>query len=196
MRKLYIMLALLCTCFCAFYTYETNVKKSIRDSVLRLHVVANSNSQKDQELKIAVRDFLLTEFEKMSNSASSKEEAMLNAGKNLKLLQREAEKKVKELGFSYDVNVILGESVFPRKEYENITLPAGRYDSLRVNIGKAEGENWWCVLYPALCFSESVKGKAEELSLLEKSLSSEEFKIITETERGKTQIKLKILELF
>lgn len=123
----------------------------IRSEVFRLHVIANSDSKKDQELKLFVRDAILKESEKIFSKATTKESAEKKAQKNLSLFLKTAEDTIKKNGYDYNVCVSVGKSRFPTKTYSSVTLPAGEYDALRVVIGKGEGKNWWCVMFPPLC---------------------------------------------
>ena len=123
----------------------------LRNNVLRLHILANSDSDADQELKLKVRDAILEnsaiQFEECCNLADALKVAE-NSTAELSLI---AQKVIKENGYNYEVKVEVGKSYFDTREYENFTLPAGFYNSVIIKIGKAEGKNWWCVMFPALC---------------------------------------------
>jgi len=119
----------------------------IRDNVLRLHVVANSDSEEDQRLKLLVRDSVLSSFP----ASSSLEEAMEQADASLPLLEEAAVRTLREQGCDDPVRAELVRVYFPTREYEDLTLPAGEYDAVRLTIGEGKGHNWWCVLYPPLC---------------------------------------------
>lgn len=127
--------------------------EEIRDSVLRLHVLANSDSEADQNLKLKVRDRLLEVSTELYADAQSRDEAVQNTQENLSLLQAEAEKVVQANGYDYPVSVALEETYFNTRSYGDITLPAGNYQALRVMIGEGAGHNWWCVMFPPLCIS-------------------------------------------
>lgn len=127
----------------------------IEERVFRLHILANSDSEADQSLKLKVRDGLLEYSEEIFNGCTSKGEAIASAKENIDAIQTEAERIVKECGYDYDVKVEVTNASFDTRVYENFTLPAGNYDALRVIIGKGEGHNWWCVMYPQLCISAS-----------------------------------------
>lgn len=127
--------------------------EEIRGSVLRLHVLANSDSEDDQNLKLKVRDRLLEVSTDIYAYAQSKDEAIQSTQENLSLLQAEAEKVIQENGYNYPVSVALEETYFNTRSYGDITLPAGNYQALRVIIGEGEGHNWWCVMFPPLCIS-------------------------------------------
>ena len=119
--------------------------------VLRLHVLANSDSQADQALKLKVRDRILQVSSGWMSAAKTREEAEAAAQAHLPQLQKEAEAVLRENGSQYTVRVTLEDTYFPTRQYETVTLPAGVYRALRVVIGKGAGHNWWCVLFPALC---------------------------------------------
>ena len=136
--------------------------KTVRSNVFRLHVIANSDSSEDQQLKLKVRDALLLRGKEVFSSGSTKESAEKAACKNLQSFLQTAEKTIRENGKDYSVCVSVGKSSFPTRTYENITLPAGEYDALRVVIGEGKGKNWWCVMFPPLCLPAAEK--KQELS--------------------------------
>ncbi len=139
-------------------SFETECKE-IRSGVFRLHVIANSDSAEDQALKLKVRDALLEQSGEIFQNEKAKDGAEKAACKNLGLLLKTAEKTIHENGMDYPVSVSVGKSRFPTRVYENITLPAGEYDALRVVIGEGKGKNWWCVMFPALCLPAAEKEK-------------------------------------
>jgi len=124
----------------------------INGKVIRLHVLANSDSFEDQELKYKVRNKIITTFNKEFEDINYKSESSNIIVEKLNQIRCEAEEIVREEGYDYDVNVYYGNYKFPRKAYEEIVLPEGYYDAVRIEIGKAEGSNWWCVMFPPLCF--------------------------------------------
>ena len=117
------------------------------DGILRLHVIANSDSEEDQSAKLAVRDAILPLFERAGSYADARD-YLLHHGKEL---QKTAEAVLKERGLGYGVQLSLGTEPFPDRVYDNVAFPAGEYDALCVRLGKAGGHNWWCVLFPPLC---------------------------------------------
>ena len=122
----------------------------LREDTLRLHVLANSDSERDQRLKLAVRDALLQELAPLS-AAENKAQALLQLGRRIPVLQQTAENVLRQNGCSDAVRVRICDMWFSQRSYGDATLPAGRYTALRVEIGQAAGQNWWCVLYPTLC---------------------------------------------
>ena len=167
-----------------------NGEAGIYDDMIRLHVLANSDSEEDQALKLKVRDAVLEEAEKIC--ASNSEEAYVKTKESLEILERAAEKKIKEEGYDYPVLVVLGEEKYPEREYDGFTLPEGTYTSLRVLIGEAEGKNWWCVLYPPLCTASAEK---REEVFIAAGFTDEQYKTITESNNKTYKIKFKIAEI-
>lgn len=125
--------------------------EEIRGDVLRLHVLANSDSEEDQQLKLKVRDALLEKGKNIFDGSVTKENAEEKIEKEKELLIETAKEVIEENGFDYDVKITVTDEFFTTRTYENITLPAGRYKALRVLIGESSGQNWWCVMFPPLC---------------------------------------------
>lgn len=149
--------------------------EDIPEHVLRLHVLANSDSQEDQTLKLQVRDRILQESAGMLDGVRNKEEAEQRIRGTLPALQRAAEDEIEQRGYTYPVTVELEQTYFPTREYEQVTLPAGTYEALRVCIGAAEGHNWWCVIFPSLCLPA-----VSEDSLAAAGLSQQDYALIQE----------------
>lgn len=134
-------------------------EKPLNDSVLRLHVVANSDSMEDQALKLKVKDEIVRFMRDKFKGIKSEEEAVLIAKENRQEIKNIALKVIREEGFSYPVEVYVDKFDFPLKSYGNLVFPAGEYEAVKVVIGEGEGKNWWCVLFPPLCLvSSSDKG--------------------------------------
>ena len=152
LKKLTIAMAcgFICAVLLSFAGFDAKCCE-LRENVLRLHILANSDAEADQALKLAVRDRLLQETGNLFQAATDKQSALEAATKQLPFLQKTAEDQLRQLGCNYPVRVEVGKSSFNTREYENFTLPAGEYDAVRVLIGNAAGKNWWCVLFPALC---------------------------------------------
>ncbi len=161
---------------------------SIRGKVLRLHVIANSDKKVDQELKLKVRDSILFESEEIFTHAESLVTAEKEMVKTLPKIEECAEKAVQNEGFSYDVTVKFEPSYFPTRTYENVTLPAGFYKSLKVIIGEGEGKNWWCVLFPPMCLSAAMK----EEEVLSTVLSEDELSLVSS--KPKYEVRFWIVE--
>lgn len=198
--KMVIILAFLFfiyTTICAI-SYANYISTDIANSVFRLHVIANSDSEIDQNLKYTVRDSLLEYMNELCANCTSKEEAITIARQNLENFKEIALNTIKSEGFNYSVNVQIGNFEFPTKHYGDISLPAGYYDALKVEIGKAQGQNWWCVMFPPLCFTDVSSGIVPQESKedLENSLTAEEFSIVSDNDNNFSfKLKFKILEI-
>ena len=185
------------TTLCAI-SYASNISTDISDSVFRLHVIANSDNDVDQNLKYTVRDKLLEYMNELCSDCTSKEEAISIAYQNIENFKKIASDTINNEGFDYSVNVSIGNFEFPTKHYGDISLPAGYYDALKVEIGEAKGQNWWCVMFPPLCFTDVSSGIVPEESKedLENSLTDEEFSIVSDNDSNFTfKLKFKILEI-
>ena len=192
-----IALLFLYTITCAL-GYSQAVSSDISDSVFRLHVLANSNSEEDQALKYKVRDNLLNYMNNICSDCKTKEEAINIVTEYKEKFRDIAIKTIRDEGYSYDVNIEIGNFEFPTKQYGDISLPAGYYDALRVKIGDAEGQNWWCVMFPSLCFIDISSGVVPEESKedLQNVLSDEEYSLISDNSNFGVKFKFKLLEFF
>ena len=199
MKKIGIILSLLFlyTFICAF-SYVQAISSDISNSVFRLHIIANSNSNEDQALKYKVRDNLLKYMNTICANCSSKEEAINLVTEHQEEFKKIAIKTIKDEGYNYDVNIKIGNFEFPTKYYGDISLPAGYYDALRVEIGNASGRNWWCVMFPSLCFVDISSGIVPDESKedLQNVLSEEEYSIISDNSNYSIKFKFKLLEFF
>ena len=164
----------------------------IYDEVLRLHVIANSDSDADQKLKLLVRDAILEETQKILKNAKSREEAEKIISENSALLENIALETVRKNQFDYPVTLELGREKYPTKNYESCAFPSGEYLSLRIKIGEASGQNWWCVLFPPLCLSAATDKDA----FTSVGITDSQYQIITETDNPKYKIRFKLLESF
>ena len=185
------------TSICAI-SYAQNISNDIADSVFRLHVIANSDSKEDQDLKYIVRDNLLSYMNEICSNCETKQEAINIVTENKDKFEEIAKSTIKEQGFSYDVKINIGNFEFPTKNYGDISLPAGYYDALRVEIGEAKGQNWWCVMFPPLCFVDVTSGVVPEESkeVMEENLSEEEFALVSNSSNDELQFKFKLIEFF
>ena len=161
--------------------------ENIRNSVFRLHIIANSESESDQSLKLKVRDGMLELAEDLFADAKGYIEAKEIAEKNIGLLRQNAKETLAKNGCDSDVMVSVGKAWFGTREYEDFTLPAGEYDALRIVIGEGEGKNWWCVMFPAVCLP-AAKGDIED------ALDSPETEIVKGGKKYKAAFK--IVEIF
>ena len=178
-------------------SYSKDVKQGLAENFFRLHIIANSNSPIDQKLKLKVRDSVLEYINEEIPNNLSKDEVILEVQNKLADIKLIAESTIKSYGFNYDINLEINNFYFPTKNYYNLSLPAGYYDALKISIGNAQGENWWCSLFPPLCFIDMSSGKISEDSKnnLKSSLSNEEFEIINKSNPS-IKLKFKFLELF
>ena len=195
---LVILLLLTLFTFVSAISYVNAVSEDIANSVFRLHVIANSDSKEDQDLKLKVRDKLLSYMNNLSKNCSSKEEVVEMANSHKEDLKEIAEQVIKENGFDYEVDVQIGDATFPTKTYGDISLPAGNYDALKVKIGKADGQNWWCVMFPPLCFVDVSSGIVPDSSKeeLRENLNEEEYDLISENNDQEINFKFKLVECF
>ncbi len=171
----------------------THGEEQIYEDVIRLHVLANSDSEADQALKLAVRDEILSLYGTALSNTGSKEEASDTVLALIPEIEKTAEEKIRSLGYTYPVTVTLGTEYYATRVYGDLTLPAGEYLSLRVVIGEGVGQNWWCVLYPPLCLSLATDdGKTAEDSI-PVGLTPSEYRLITDHD-GEYALKFKVLE--
>lgn len=191
---LLMFLFLIYTLVCAI-SYVEAVSQDLSDSVLRLHVIANSDSVEDQNLKYMVRDNVLAYMNELCLNVSSKEEAIAIATSHLEDFKQIAFDTITANGFDYPVSVEIGNFDFPTKTYGDISLPSGFYDALRIKIGEASGQNWWCVMFPPLCFVDVSSGIVPDASKdqMKSNLSDEEFSLISSEDMD---FKFKLVEFF
>lgn len=163
-----------------------DLSKDLNSGIVRLHILANSDSAEDQALKLRVRDRLLAE--------SGHTPELLTDGDILAFCRDE----IKKAGYTYPVSVARGRFYFPQKSYENLTLPAGEYNAVRVIIGAGAGQNWWCVMYPPLCFTGESGGTMDDAALLKlrESVSAETFSMICESDSITIKPSFKLVELW
>lgn len=182
--------------FISAISYVSAVSEQLENSIFRLHVIANSDSTEDQNLKYIVRDKLIEYMNEISANAKNKEEAMKIANNHSDDFYKIAKQTVEENGYDYDVQIEIGNFAFPTKTYGDISIPAGFYDALRIKIGCAKGQNWWCVMFPPLCFVNVSSGIVpdESKQILEEELSNEEYSIISNTKSSEIKFKFKLIE--
>ena len=198
MRKIIGFLSLLFLTVMVLGLLPVRGEEKIYSDVLRLHVIANSDTEADQALKLRVRDGILAQLSTLLADCPdfAAAEARLGDESVLRALRESAEEILHKEGARYPVTVTLRQETYPRKRYEALCFPSGRYTSLRVQIGQAEGQNWWCVLFPQLCLnaaSGSVEENEEEF--IEAGFTPEQYKIVTESDEPRYEVKFKILEL-
>ena len=184
--------------FISAQSYVSAVSNNISDSVFRLHVIANSDTDEDQDLKLQVRDALLEFMNDICANCSTKEEAISIAQTHKKEFQEIATQTIIDNGYNYSVKIDIDNFYFPTKNYGDISLPAGLYDALRVEIGECKGQNWWCVMFPSLCFIDISSGVVDEEAKenLKENLEEESYSIISNTKKSDMKFKFKIIEFF
>lgn len=183
------------------FNYSQAISYNLSDSVFRLHIIANSDSSADQELKLKVRDNIIEYMNTLTSSSSDKKDVISMVNNHLDSFKEIALNTIKENGYNYDVNIEIGNFHFPTKSYGDISFPAGNYDALKIEIGDAIGQNWWCVLFPPLCFVNSSTGVVPDDSknTLKENINSESYEIISEGNNSNDntsdiKIKFKIIE--
>lgn len=166
-----------------YNNYHSVVASDISNSVIRLHVIANSDSFEDQALKLRVRDEIIHYLQDNMSSTSSIDDAQNFIVSHKDELTAIATNTSKSYGYIYPVETTFEPCTFPNKQYGDVTLPSGTYTALNVKIGKAAGHNWWCVLYPPLCFVDSVTGELadESKDTLRSSISCREYEYVTDS---------------
>jgi stage II sporulation protein R len=163
----------------------------IRNSVLRLHILANSDSVSDQNLKLKVRDKILSDSSEVFTTASDKKQAISDIKNNLDKIKAIAQNEVYSEGYKYPVTVQLVNMYFTTRTYGDVTLPAGDYDAVRIAIGEAKGHNWWCVLFPPLCLPSAVGNKK-----LDNILNKNQVKIVKGNCKPQIKFKFKAVEIY
>lgn len=162
-----------------------NSSRELSEDVLRVHILANSDSAADQSLKLAVRDSVLSHCSAYFDDCEDKNEALSLTREHLGEIEQVAMKEIRAHGFDYCVKAEVGQTYFNTRHYDAFTMPAGWYDALRLTIGDGGGQNWWCVMYPALCVGAATKDTMKE------DLSEGEYRVVTS---DKLDFRFKIVE--
>ena len=198
----YRYIILLCMCMAGFlYTIlhsesNTNVQKGIAKEIIRFHVVANSDADVDQEVKLVVKDRVVHYMQGKLADAKTKKEAKHIMKKEIPQIKHIAQKTLRKEGYNYSCDVVYHQREFPVKVYGDLTFPAGKYEALDVVLGDARGRNWWCVMFPSLCFVDGTYSIVPDNSKekLQKVLTKEEYETISENETLKVQYAFKVTE--
>ena len=161
--------------------------RELTEDVLRVHILANSNSAADQSLKLSVRDRVVGECSSYYDGCGGKAEALTITKEHLGEIERIASDEIRSHGFSYPVRAEVSELYFNTRYYDGFTMPAGWYDSLRLTIGDGKGQNWWCVMYPSLCVGAACDDKMRE------QLDEGEYRVVTS---DKFDFRFRIVEFF
>lgn len=184
-----IMFSLFLSVVAGFLIY--NKKTSLNNKVIRFHVLANSDSNLDQQIKLKIKDKIINYVAPFLENSASLEESKSILISNEKNIINIANEILKEHGQTYTASVELGRFDFPVKSYGDIVFPSGKYDAFRVKLGKAEGKNWWCVMFPPLCFIDAKNAVSSEKmeDELEKVLTDKEVKSISQKTEDKTSVR-------
>lgn len=165
------------------------IQKSVADKIIRFHVIANSDSKEDQALKLKVKEAVVDYTSELLKNSSDIAETEMLLNSNMDEIQSIATDVVKKNGYDYPVTTIITDAYFPTKSYGNYTFPPGTYRAFEIRIGNAAGRNWWCVLYPPLCFVDISHGVVDSQSdkMMQETLTTDEYDAITGA--GNTKIK-------
>ena len=194
MQKITVLILIFCVLFLFLGLMPVHGETEIYENVLRLHVLANSDSEEDQALKLQVRDAILDAARDMFAECTTRDEAETVVKENAHILEEIAMSVIKENGYDYPVSVSVGEENYPTRSYDSLCFPSGNYLSLRVIIGSGEGQNWWCVLYPPMCLSAASKCENEDY-FISVGLNKDQYGIITESDKPVYNARFKILEI-
>lgn len=196
--KFWLSLAAALLAFCLITSFfPTNAEAAIYEDTVRLHVLAHSDSEEDQRVKLLVRDAILQYATEAYADCTTKQELTEALLRDREILQTVADTVLAAEGHAYRSSVVLDEEAYDTRVYEGFALPAGTYMSLRVCLGDARGQNWWCVLFPPLCLGGALREENEDTDYIATGLTSEQYKMITATEKGDTRyrVKFRLLEL-
>lgn len=175
-------------------TYAARVSNDISSSVIRFHVLANSDEEYDQNLKLSVRDEILKSISDEMSECTNREEAEEYLRNHTEEITEVAKEVIAEKGYDYDVRTTISTEHYPVRYYENAVFPEGEYESLRVIIGSGEGHNWWCVMYPPLCLNGEAVGYDDD-SMLKEVLSDESYEVVVLSENSTVpKMKFKVVE--
>lgn len=183
--------------------YAKSVSANLSSSVFRLHIIANSDSNEDQNLKLIVRDNVINYMNTLISNSNSKNDIISIVSNHLEDFKNIALETIHSNGYNYNVNISIGNFYFLTKSYGDVSFPSGHYDALKIEIGESIGQNWWCVLFPPLCFVNSSSGVVPDDSknILKENLNSESYDIINSNNEDQNignsiKIKFKIVEFF
>lgn len=183
--------------------YSKDVTREISSHLIRFHVVANSDTVEDQQMKEHIRDVVLAYMSPLLKKSATMDQTRLIIKEEIPQIEQLAHGVITKWGKDYDVNVLLDQANFPTKQYGDIMLPAGEYEACRIIIGEGKGQNWWCVMFPPLCYVDVTHGivPSEHKAHLQKTLPKEEYELITKSigtsnKDIPVKFKFKVVELF
>ncbi|AWZ49328.1 stage II sporulation protein R [Hathewaya limosa] len=176
---------------------DNNTLEDISSKIIRFHVIANSDTEDDQSLKLKVRDKVLEYISPKLKECKNIDESRKIMKENNDTIINICNETIKDLGYKYSVKTTLGRENFPVKTYGNITLPQGNYEAYRIVIGTGEGHNWWCIMFPPLCFADVTKVEVDEKKAeneMKTVLDDKEYNFIN-NKKSNVKVKFKVLEL-
>lgn len=186
--KIFVPIFILILLISSYVAPFIETSEKISNEVFRLHILANSDSEDDQNLKLKVRDEVLKSSQNLFLNCNSLDEIIRVSIENIDFFKTVAENCIKDNGYNYNVNVYVDKEYFNTRKYDKITLPSGIYNALKIEIGQAKGHNWWCVMFPAICLSAVSDEEIYEI------LDEDEVKLINSNE--KYEIRFKIVEVY
>lgn len=186
--KIFIPIFIVVLIITTYITPFIKTSDKISNDVFRLHILANSDTDEDQNLKLKVRDEVLKSSQNLFLECNSLDEIIKISSDNIEFFKNVAEKCIRENGYNYSVNVYVDKEYFNTRKYDKITLPSGIYNALKIEIGEAQGHNWWCVMFPAICLSAVSDEEIYEI------LDEDEIDLISSNE--KYEIRFKIVEIY
>lgn len=194
---------LLCICmigliYCGLHRNDggTSIQQGIAEEIIRFHVIANSDDEVDQQVKLKVKERLVKYMQKELKGIDNKAEAKRVMKREMPKIKAIARKTLKKEGYNYSCDVKYHKRTFPVKLYGDLTFPAGEYEALDVVLGNAKGKNWWCVMFPTLCFVDGTYAVVpdESKEILKNTLTDAEYNAITREERFTVAYELKMVE--
>lgn len=194
MKKIIIALCLGLVATIGLTIYSEALQADVAQNVLRLHVLANSDSEEDQALKLSVRDRLLRESRALFIHCETPAESRAVFLKEKARLEAAAKDEIEKNGYAYPVTLSLEKTYFPTRYYESIALPAGEYDAVRVEIGNALGQNWWCVMFPPLCFVDESVDTESSVQLAD--AVGEDAAVLTPDAGADVRVRFKVVDFF
>ena len=198
-----VLFAIIIGIICTYLTSnvpgaDENIQKEISEKIIRFHVRANSDSDEDQALKLLVKDQVVAYLSDAMKSSDSKDNSISYIESHIDEIKEIAINVIRKEGYNYSVSAYITNEFFPTKNYGDVTIPCGNYDAFRIDIGNNSGKNWWCVLYPPLCFVQGSYGVAtdETKAMFKTVLDEDEFDYITNAKRSDITFDFKLRSLF
>ena len=197
MKKTLAVILVVVSLFLFVGLFPVHGEAEVYDSVVRLHILANSDTEEDQALKLKVRDAILEKTAPLLEACADRDEAEAVLREHLAELTQTAKAVLEKEGHDDPVTIEFNKEEYPERTYDSFCFPAGTYLSMRVLIGNAEGHNWWCCLFPPICRAAATVSKKEaEDTFISVGLTPSQYKIITENEKPVYKVRFKILEIF